>query len=106
MRTIRQSSQNVEESLQSLISQVLESCFQVDDVVFDRLNNELFGLVKDAYISKLLDIADNNDNTLPQYRQELSPKARLCENCSAGRNAAELSARKGTQKTATYLSSS
>ena len=31
----KQSSQNVEESSQSLILQILESSFQVDDVVFD-----------------------------------------------------------------------
>ncbi|KAH3819479.1 hypothetical protein DPMN_121216 [Dreissena polymorpha] len=60
----RQSSQNFEESSQSLISQILGSSFQVDDVVFDRLNNKLFGLVKDAYISKLLDLSDNNDTTV------------------------------------------
>ncbi|KAH3828882.1 hypothetical protein DPMN_130866 [Dreissena polymorpha] len=80
----RQFSQNVEESSQSLISQILESSFQVDDVVFDRLNNELFGLVKDAYISKLLDMSENNDSTLPQYRQDLSRRARLCEHCPTG----------------------
>ncbi|KAH3849665.1 hypothetical protein DPMN_092068 [Dreissena polymorpha] len=80
----RQFSQNVEESSQSLISQILESSFQVDDVVFDRLNNELFGLVKDAYISKLLDMSENNDSTLPQYRLDLSRRARLCENCPTG----------------------
>ncbi|KAH3715312.1 hypothetical protein DPMN_058018 [Dreissena polymorpha] len=74
-------SQRVEESSQSLISQILESSFQVDDVVFDRLNNELFGMVKDAYISQLLDMSENNDSTLPQYRQDLSRRARLCKNC-------------------------
>ncbi|KAH3723689.1 hypothetical protein DPMN_049483 [Dreissena polymorpha] len=95
---IRQSSQNVQESSQSLISQILESSFNVDDVVFDRLNSELFGLVKDAYIPKLIDMSDNKESTLSQYRQDLSRRARLCENCPTG----SLKERRGASRAKKY----
>ncbi|KAH3708705.1 hypothetical protein DPMN_068163 [Dreissena polymorpha] len=81
-----------------IVAPILESSFQVDDVVFDRLDNELFGLVKDAYISKLLDMSENNDSTLPQYRQDLSRRARLCEHCPTG----ILNERRGANRSKRY----
>ncbi|KAH3796577.1 hypothetical protein DPMN_150146 [Dreissena polymorpha] len=43
-------------------------------------------------------MSDNNDSTLPQYRQDLSRRARLCENCPIG----SLKERRGANRSKKY----
>ena len=54
--------------------------FKVASVVFDRLDSELCGLTQDLYISTLLSLCHDNDDTLACYRSELAIRVQRCAN--------------------------
>lgn len=50
--------------------------FFTDQVVFDRLDQELQGLPKDIFLQNLLDLTQSSEETLANYRHQLSSRAK------------------------------
>ncbi|KAL4221070.1 hypothetical protein ACF0H5_019332 [Mactra antiquata] len=53
--------------------------YQLDEVILDRIDNELEGIPKDQFINRLLESTDSSEEMLSNYRSELSKRAkRVC----------------------------
>ena len=65
-------------------SQCDTSSFQVSNVVFDQLDQDLSDLPRDSYIAKLLQLTQSSEDTISLYRIELARKAKRCRNSSSG----------------------
>lgn len=57
---------------------------KLDSIVYDRIDNDLYNLPKEIYISSILKMTDNCEETLSHYRHELAARPRQCENPPVG----------------------
>ena len=65
-------------------SQCDTASFQVSNVVFDQLDQDLSDLPRDNYIAKLLQSTQSCEDTISRYRIELARKAKRCRNSPSG----------------------